>query len=151
MMLRPFFRLLFHNRQETTVVWHDSTTWVYTAKDGYRCWFNQNCSTCGIVQCHGWNKIWSLLIPHKVKIFIWRFCRNLVPVRSRLSSKGIRLPITCPMCNADVEHLLHLFFDCHFAVQCWNYVGLVYDMRQVENAFQHGFFSYFLMLKRRSW
>ncbi|XP_074336387.1 uncharacterized protein LOC141673535 [Apium graveolens] len=37
---------------------------------------------------------------------------NVVPVRWRLSSRGIRIPITCPMCETDVEHMLHLFYDC---------------------------------------
>lgn len=71
-------------------------------------------------------------IPHKIKIFVWRFCRNSVPVRSRLSAKGIHLPITCHMCNADVEHLLHIFFDCTFAKQCWHYMGFDLDMNSVE-------------------
>ncbi|XP_063946005.1 uncharacterized protein LOC135151475 [Daucus carota subsp. sativus] len=44
--------------------------------------------------------------------------------------KGVRLPITCPVCNADKEHLLHLFFDCRFAENCWQSVDLKYDMRE---------------------
>lgn len=38
------------------------------------------------------------------------------------------------MCNSDVEHLLHLFFDCTFAKQCWDKVGLSLDMWSVESA-----------------
>lgn len=38
------------------------------------------------------------------------------------------------MCNVDIEHLLHVFFDCRFAAACWQHVGLVYDMRTVEYA-----------------
>lgn len=37
-------------------------------------------------------------------------------------------------CLKDMEHLLHVFFDCEFASQCWSFVGLVYDMRSVEDA-----------------
>lgn len=40
----------------------------------------------------------------------------------------------CPLCNVDVEHLLHVFFDCRFASECWSKAGLVYDMQRVEEA-----------------
>lgn len=99
------------------VVWAWSTTGLYTAKDRDRYWLNQNNSITNVSQCQGWRKLWSPFVPHKIKIFIWRLCRNTVSVPSRISAKGIRLPITCPMCSVDIEHLLHVFFDCQFAKQ----------------------------------
>ena len=38
------------------------------------------------------------------------------------------------MCNEDVEHKLHVFFDCPFATSCWHYVGVNYDMSRVKFA-----------------
>lgn len=38
------------------------------------------------------------------------------------------------MCEVDVEHLLHVFFDCSFDKQCWTYAGCVFDMQSVDNA-----------------
>ncbi|XP_017221643.1 uncharacterized protein LOC108198399 [Daucus carota subsp. sativus] len=69
-----------------------------------------------------------------MRIFVWHFCRNNLPVRYKLRDKGVILPITCPMCNTDVEHLLHVFFDCCFAQSCWQHVGLNYDMSEVYSA-----------------
>lgn len=37
------------------------------------------------------------------------------------------------MCNRDIEHLAHVFFDCEVAMQCWSKMGLSYDMITVEN------------------
>lgn len=85
-------------------------------------------------QSKGWNKIWMLMIPQKIKILMWRLCRNNVPMRNILRGKGISVPISCPMCIGDIEHLLHLFFDCKFAKDCWRCVGLEYEMQIVENA-----------------
>lgn len=62
-----------------------------------------------------------------------RFCRNNIPVRDRLKARGVNLSILCPMCNTDVEHLLHIFFDCTFATQYWNLAGGGYDMHAVES------------------
>lgn len=60
-----------------------------------------------------------LCIPHKIKVLMWRLCRNNVPVRNLLRGKGVRVPISCVMCIGDVEHLMHLFLDCGFAKACW--------------------------------
>lgn len=68
-----------------------------------------------------------------MKIFLWRLCRNTIPVRRRLSNKGVQVPWLCPMCNNDVEHLAHVFFDCNFASACWSEVHLNYDMSMVED------------------
>lgn len=62
--------------------------------------------------------MWHLKVSHKVKVFIWRFWHNVLPVRRRLSARGVRVPITCPMCLNDIEHMSHLFFDFEFAGGC---------------------------------
>ncbi|XP_074377163.1 uncharacterized protein LOC141718682 [Apium graveolens] len=68
-----------------------------------------------------------------MKIFLWRFCRNNIPVRNHLRYKGVPVMILCPMCCVDVEHILHLFFDCIFARSCWQVAGIDYDMARVES------------------
>ncbi|XP_074322978.1 uncharacterized protein LOC141659936 [Apium graveolens] len=111
-----------------------SNNGVYTVKSGYHCWFNNHFGSVNVLQSIGWKRVWYLKIPPKVKVFIWRFCRNIIPVRRRLSARGLRVPITCTMCLSDIEHMAHLFFDCDFAVDCWRHVGLWYDWSEVENA-----------------
>lgn len=129
--------LALHIPQRETsdkVVWTGSNNGVYSAKTGYHYWFNLKFGNNMVSQSVGWKKVWHLKIPHKVKVFTWRFCRNVVPLRWRLSARGVRVPITCPMCSSDVEHMLHLFFDCEFAAGCWHHVSLCYDWSGVENA-----------------
>lgn len=88
----------------------------------------------GVQQSNGWGRLWKLCVPYKIRILLWRLCRNVVPIRNHLPGKGVRVPINCMMCTGDVEYLLHLFFDCMFASSCWHHVGLYYDMREVESA-----------------
>lgn len=38
------------------------------------------------------------------------------------------------MCYHDIEHLLHLFFDCPFATTCWHIDDLSYNMMEVDSA-----------------
>lgn len=42
------------------------------------------------------------------------------------------MPTICPLCNHDVEHLLHLFFDYKFVAECWESNGLQFDMQVVD-------------------
>lgn len=102
-------------------------------KSGYHYWYNLNFGNVAIPQSIGWKKVWNLKLPHKLKVFIWRFCRNAVPVRKRLSSKGIRLSTTCHMCLLDIEHKSQLFYYCEFVVGCWDHVRLWYDWSRLEN------------------
>lgn len=100
---------------------------MYNAKSGYHYWFNLRYGSVNVPQSVGWKRVWHLKIPQKVKVFIWWFCRNVIPVRRRLSARGLRVPITCPICLTDIEHMAHLFFNCEFAVDCWRLAGLWYD------------------------
>lgn len=100
------------------VVWTGSSNGRYSAKSGYHYWFQLHFGEDNVPQSVGWKRVCHLKIPQKVKVFIWRFCRNVIPVRKRLSAKGVRVPITCPMCMSDIEHMSHLFFDCVFASDC---------------------------------
>lgn len=104
------------------IVWTGSNDGIYNVKNGYHYWSNLRVSGVTALQSLGWKKIWHLKLPPKIKTFIWRFCSNIIPVRKRLSSRGVRIPITCPMCLADIEHILHLFFDYKFAADCWAHV-----------------------------
>lgn len=116
------------------VAWGKSNNGLYTAKSAYHYWFDLKFGNGSIPQSLGWKKIWHLQVPHEVRVFLWRFCKDAIPVRRRLSSKGIRVPITCPMCVNDVEHMTHLFYDCRFATGYWAHVGLQYDWSEVEYA-----------------
>lgn len=95
---------------------------------------DNNLVSTGVTQLSRWSKLRRLDIPHKVRTFLWRYCRNNVPVKKRLRVKVAELPIICPMCETDVEHMLHVFFDCPFSSSCWQYAEVHYDMSMREFA-----------------
>ncbi|XP_074374119.1 uncharacterized protein LOC141714501 [Apium graveolens] len=55
-------------------------------------------------------------------------------IRNRLISKGMRVPITYPMCLSDIEHLAYLLFDCPFAAACWEHVNMSFNWQEIEFA-----------------
>lgn len=118
----------------------DRVAWLHTksgnfyVKSGYQLWLNNNVQSQSDATSDGSRRLWNLRFPPKVKYFLWIFCKNNVRIRVVLHSRNYAIPILCPMCNRDMEHLLHVFFDCYFAAQCWQQVGIQYDMWVVENA-----------------
>ncbi|KAL8105033.1 hypothetical protein AgCh_028992 [Apium graveolens] len=67
---------------------------LYDVKTGYQYWQGRNNSSLGTVpQSGGWKRIWRLPLPHKMKVFLWRLCRNNIHVRNRLKGtkyKGLQ-------------------------------------------------------------
>ena len=68
--------------------------------------------------------IWSLSVLLRYKIFFWLLIHDRINTRSLLSRKSFHLPnYNCVLyqCNVD-ETVLHIFFDCPFALECWSTV-----------------------------
>ncbi|KAL6520131.1 hypothetical protein OROHE_017274 [Orobanche hederae] len=112
-----------HFPSQDTIIWHFSPNGSYTVKNGYR-FFNSINKPClnrnlagpsGVNPSPSWNFLWSLKIPSKIKIFLWRLLKNSLPTRSNINSRGIDSVLNCVLCDGDVESLEHIFFFCPFA------------------------------------
>jgi len=51
-------------------------------------------------------------------------CRGCLPTRVCLLDKGVACPTNCARCDSTHEDLVHVFFECPFAIQVWNGTGL---------------------------
>lgn len=77
-------------------------------------------------------KLWNLPVPQKMKYFLWRMCKNNIPVRNLLRGRGVQTTIICPMCNSDVEHVRHIFVECQHASNYWDCLGRDFDTIEIE-------------------
>lgn len=116
------------------VAWTGTVSGEYSVKTGYQYWSMQNPVNTGRLISEGWKNLWNVKVPHKFRTFLWRICNNTLHVRNVLRGKGVNTTIICPMCESDVEHLLHLFFDCPYAKECWVKANTIYNMQEVESA-----------------
>ena len=48
---------------------------------------------------HRNDRLWKALIPNKIKNFMWRLAKNILPTRHNLQRKGIVLDTSCPLCG----------------------------------------------------
>ncbi|KAJ9182183.1 hypothetical protein P3X46_006206 [Hevea brasiliensis] len=88
-----------------------------------------------------WLKLWKLLISPKLKNFIWRTCRDLLPSRLRLNQRDLQVDQTCVLCGQE-EDSVHALLKCPLAIDCWKLIGVDYS-RIVYAEFRSWFFSLF--------
>nr|GEV86333.1 hypothetical protein [Tanacetum cinerariifolium] len=63
---------------------------------------------------------WNRHIPIKVNIFIWSLMLNKLSFTVNLDRRGIDVGwILCPICQADVETINHIFFSFDMALELW--------------------------------
>jgi hypothetical protein len=69
-------------------------------------------------------KIWMLLVPNKIKHFIWRLAHNTTPFCASLRRKGMDISPLCPVCRAHHEDGGHSLFKCKRVKEIWRLCGL---------------------------
>ena len=65
-----------------------------------------------------WNFIWQLNCPSKIKQFIWRACKNILPTNYCLKLRKIPIEDACGVCGK-VESSRHALWDCEVAGAVW--------------------------------
>ncbi|KAF8768566.1 hypothetical protein HU200_007495 [Digitaria exilis] len=78
--------------------------------------------------------MWKSAVSGKYKFFFWLLIRDRLNTRNILCRKNKYLEdYTCVLCQQGVEETLgHLFFACHFNLQCWQILGIQWDTSLAE-------------------
>ena len=66
-----------------------------------------------------WKKIWTLHVPPKVRMFVWRACSNILPTRENLHRRKIKVDPQCEVCCQKTESTGHLLWECPLARNVW--------------------------------
>lgn len=105
-------------RDDDSIVWHYSSKGSYTVKSCYELARERSLDTEFAVEgC--WSKIWSLVVPSKVKFFLWRAAHEVLPTKANLISRGVEVGVECGICGRGYENTRHVLLDCEFAKKCW--------------------------------
>ncbi|CAN1129056.1 Putative ribonuclease H protein At1g65750 [Linum perenne] len=75
-----------------------------------------------------WSALWRAKIPPKVKHFIWKLGRNILPTKMNLRQKRVYVSLECGNCGSGVETDWHLFLECPVARECWVKAGIVREV-----------------------
>ncbi|KAL3513503.1 hypothetical protein ACH5RR_026220 [Cinchona calisaya] len=71
-----------------------------------------------------WNVIWHMVIPPKIKHFMWQACNNVLPMMVQLGSRGVNLDQHCLVCRGERENLSRILFHCRIAKEIWHHSNL---------------------------
>ena len=61
-----------------------------------------------------WKLIWNLDCPNKVKHFMWRASKNILPTKCKLRARGIGVEGNCDLCGGE-ENTGHIMWSCKVA------------------------------------
>ncbi|KAH9747206.1 reverse transcriptase domain-containing protein [Citrus sinensis] len=115
-----------------TLIWHYDKRGNYLIRSGYQLALkkkHQDIPSCSNQNPSQWNIIWKLMLPEKVKIFLWRAAKNLLPTAENLREKRVMQEATCPICKKEIESTAHALLFCKFARKVWRYSSLGIDLK----------------------
>jgi hypothetical protein len=104
--------------------WKYTNKGTYTVKSAYRYAMETLIDNDEYRIPGDWNGLWSLQIPQRIKIFLWRIVRGCFPARDRLQRRGVQCTDACPFCENHYENEWHLFLGCGKAKEIWMTAGL---------------------------
>ena len=67
-----------------------------------------------------WKRIWDLPLPHKVRRFAWRACRDILPTKVNLMSRNVVKDQFCNECKMEFKTTGHLFWTFPRAQEVWS-------------------------------
>ena len=73
--------------REDELIWHYGKSGQYTVKSGYQTTLKIRflaMPSSSESSKNEWNIIWSLALPKKIRIFVWRVAKNLLPLAENL-------------------------------------------------------------------
>ncbi|CAN1135039.1 Uncharacterized mitochondrial protein AtMg00310 [Linum perenne] len=134
------------------LIWRFALSGAYTVHSGYEV----ACGKYSINKVYGptslcdeqfWTNVWALPVQPKLKIFLWKIIRGILPTRANLANK-ITIVNECPVCLEEEESSEHLFMKCILAhkfaqclqiqIQVFKHESVVYSWRKIFNLKSNG-------------
>ena len=107
---------LCHTFIEDKLIWPFTSSGIFTVKSSYNFLAKENLDNLTFgnpMHDSGiWKLVWGLNVPNKVKNFIWRSCRDDVPVKKNLKKQQILPNDICDHCKQSPGSILHALWEC---------------------------------------
>jgi hypothetical protein len=62
-----------------------------------------------------WANIWGANIPPKVKIFVWKLCKDILPTEHNKLKRRLKVEDTCDLCGMEPETSYRAVISCRCA------------------------------------
>lgn len=58
-------------------------------------------------------------IPQKIKMFVWKLCHNIIPMKENLRKKRLTDTGICPIYNQEAKTTEHALLHCQWTTPVW--------------------------------
>ena len=72
-------------------------------------------------------RLWQINVPHKIRHFAWRACRDILPLKNKLVKRNVLQVNTCDRCNVEAKDSINFFGKCTRARELWSSSKLVFS------------------------
>uniref|UniRef100_A0A2N9IE72 Reverse transcriptase zinc-binding domain-containing protein n=1 Tax=Fagus sylvatica TaxID=28930 RepID=A0A2N9IE72_FAGSY len=116
---------LSKRRPNDMMIWAVTMKGNFTVKSAYQLLRSQQSqheptmSSTSVQNTKLWNRIWKARVQPKVKMFIWRACKNILPTQTNLFDRGVTQTFSCHWCEDEAETTDHVLWSCDFAQREW--------------------------------
>lgn len=123
-------------RGEDTLIWSSSPNGKFSVKSAYFIGFNEDLvlnksrgeSSNTTLEDSLWKNLWRLQLAPKIKVFGWKICKNILPVKTNLRRRGLEIEVLCPICHREAETMAHCFNGCKVAKNFWSSEALAVEV-----------------------
>ncbi|XP_026399043.1 uncharacterized protein LOC113294886 [Papaver somniferum] len=129
-VVNKIVRIQLSVTEEDVIKWMPSKDGNFTVKSAYNKLMEpriQNQIAISVVPQGIWKSLWKMKLPHRVKLFIWKCLKDIVPTRVCLSQDMNPIDVSCAICNSEAESLYHLLVLCNHAKEVWRILNVNID------------------------
>ena len=104
------------------VLWHYDKRGEYSVKSGYQLALKMKFSdapSSSESMSQYWSALWSMELPKKIKIFMWRASNNLLPSTKNIWKRKVLQEPTCQICRKSIESISHALLEYKAAKSIW--------------------------------
>lgn len=116
---------------EDFIAWHYNRSGTFSVRSAYDVEFEHqfrhlwNRTNAQGSEVHdSWKNVWALCILGKLKHFVWKVLRGVLPCFGTLAGRHIPVLGQCPICHIGYEDIQHCIFTYSQALEVWAELGL---------------------------
>ncbi|KAK8499586.1 hypothetical protein V6N11_025530 [Hibiscus sabdariffa] len=124
---------LSKSRKCDEIIWPPDGSGIYSVKSGYKLLRDDLSVIAGVtgspyssMVLRFFNEMWSVNLPAKVKINMWKVANSFLPTYSALQNRSLHVNNVCPFCRYSGETVAHIMRDCSFVCHLFVAQGIYF-------------------------
>lgn len=102
------------------LIWMPSKDGTFSVKNTYNLLANTTSDAQvngNIVPTSVWKSLRKCSASHRVKLFVWKCIRDIIPTRSKTAVHNPTSEVQCGSCGQAVETIEHILLECRHAIE----------------------------------